>query len=333
MKIRALILGITGQDGSYLAESLLNDGYEVHGVIRRSSSFNTPRIDHIFESLKLHYGDITDFASMSSVIGQVKPHELYNLAAQSHVKVSFEVPVYTAQVDAIGTLNVLEAVRQASPGTSIYQASTSEMFGSTSPPQNEISHMMPRSPYGAAKLYAYHISRNYRAAYDMNISNGILFNHESPRRGPTFVTRKVTMGIGEIVAGRQKRIVLGNLDAKRDWGHAIDYVRAMRLIMSHGYDDFVVATGQQHTVREFVDAAFHYAGIPIIWDGDIARDAITDEVRIEVDERYRRPTEVDSLMGDASKLEKETGWKPNISFDNLVAEMVKFDIQRAWNLK
>ena len=326
--MKALITGITGQDGSYLAESLLYDGYEVHGIIRRSSSFNTSRIDHIFDSLKLHYGDVTDYISLSSIVANVQPDELYNLAAQSHVKVSFEVPSYTAQVDALGALNVLEAVRQHSPGTAVYQASTSEMFGSSPPPQREETRMSPRSPYAAAKLYAYHVSRNYRDAYDMNVSNGILFNHESPRRGPTFVTRKITMGIGRIVAGRQSKITLGNLFAKRDWGHARDYARAMRMIVSHGYDDFVVATGETHTVQEFVDSAFHCAGIPIVWTGNglVARDAMTDEVRVETDAKYLRPTEVDALCGDASKLRQLTGWKPEISFDKLVEEMVEYDI-------
>jgi len=326
---RALITGITGQDGSYLAENLLSDGYEVHGVIRRSSSFNTGRIDHIFDKLKLVYGDVTDFAAISSIVAEVEPDEMYNLAAQSHVKVSFEAPAYTASVDAVGALNVLEAVKQRSPKTRLYQASTSEMYGSSPSPQSESTPMHPNSPYAAAKLYAYHMTRSYRDAYGLHASNGILFNHESPRRGPTFVTRKITMAIARIAAGKQDRVVLGNLDARRDWGHARDYVEAMRLVI--GMDapgDYVVATGQQRSVREFVDAAFHVAGIPIVWNSarDTARDALTDEVRVSTDSRYLRPNEVDSLQGDSTRLRKATGWEPKTSFEELVREMVNADM-------
>lgn len=331
MTKKALITGITGQDGSYLAENLLRDGYEVHGIIRRSSSLNTGRIDHIFDSLNLHYGDVTDFAAINSLVAKIAPHELYNLAAQSHVKVSFEAPVYTASVDAVGALNVLEAVRQSSRNTALYQASTSEMFGSSAPPQSEWTPMLPRSPYGAAKLYAYHVSRNYRDAYDLNVSNGIMFNHESPRRGATFLTRKVTRAIGEIIAGRQTHVALGNLESKRDWGHARDYVEAMRLIVG-SRDDFVVATGEQRTVREFVELAFEFAGISIIWQGDTGIDAATGQTRVVTDRKYLRPTEVDSLKGDARKLRTLTCWRPKVSFEELVREMVEHDIERVRKL-
>ena len=293
---RALITGITGQDGSYLAEFLLEKGYEVHGLIRRSSTFNTSRIEHLYKDphekdnkLFLHYGDITDGVGLSNLIRELEPHEIYNLAAQSHVKVSFEMPDFTAQVDAVGTIRILEAIRAAKIDTKFYQASTSELFGSTPPPQSEISPFSPQSPYAAAKLYSYWVVRNYRDAYGLHATNGILFNHESPRRGETFVTRKITMAAARIKLGLQSKLYLGNLDAVRDWGYAPEYVQSMwMMLQQQNPDDYVVATGVGATVREFCDAAFSSLDLDY-------RNHVTTE------EKYLRPTEVDALIGDASK--------------------------------
>ncbi|HEY4499278.1 MAG TPA: GDP-mannose 4,6-dehydratase [Candidatus Paceibacterota bacterium] len=334
---RALITGITGQDGSYLAELLLSKGYEVHGIIRRSSSFNHGRIQHIYDyihpkRLILHYGDLTDMASLVSVIRVAKPDEIYNLAAQSHVKVSFEVPLYTGHVDALGTLNIIEAVRTLGLNAKIYQASTSEMYsGAPNGQQNEDTPFHPQSPYGVAKLYAFHISRIYRESYGMFVVNGILFNHESERRGESFVTRKVTLGIKEIIEGKRDVIQLGNLDAKRDWGHAKDYVEAMYLMLQQKTPkDYVIATGIQHTVREFCTLAFKEAGIKLIWQGKGLKergvDARTGKTRISVDPKFFRPNEVWSLRGNAAKARRELGWKPKISFKELVKRMVHSDV-------
>lgn len=340
---KAFITGITGQDGSYLAELLLEKGYEVHGIVRRSSSFNTGRIDHLYQDphekgrhLVLHYGDMTDATNIISVVQEVRPDEIYNLAAQSHVKVSFETPEYTAQSDALGTLRVLEAVRilGLEKKTKIYQASTSELFGSTPPPQNETSTFHPRSPYGVAKLYAYWIGVNYREAYGMFISNGILFNHESPRRGETFVTRKITRGLTRIAVGLQDKLFLGNLDARRDWGHARDFVEAMWMILQQETpDDFVIATGEQHSVREFCDAVCGELGITIQWHGQgssvVGVDEKTGREIIAIDCGYFRPAEVNSLLGDATKAKTKLGWTPKISFGDLVKEMTAHDLSLA----
>lgn len=342
---KALITGITGQDGSYLAEFLLDKGYEVHGIIRRSSSFNTGRIEHLYideyiedmhneKNFYLHYGDITDSTNVISLIQKIKPDEIYNLAAQSHVKVSFDIPEYTANVDALGTLRILEAVRLLSLNTKIYQASTSELYGLVQEvPQSETTPFYPRSPYGVAKLYGFWITKNYREAYNIFASNGILFNHESPRRGETFVTRKITLAVARIKLGKQKKLYLGNLDAKRDWGHAKDYVECMWLILQNEEpDDFVIATGKMHTVREFCELAFKEVGINLRWDGEgINEKGInteTDEVLIEVDPKYFRPTEVDQLLGDPSKAIETLGWNPTqTSFERLVKEMVQEDLK------
>ena len=340
---RALITGITGQDGSYLSELLLNKGYEVHGIKRRGSSFNTGRIDHIYQDphdkglrLILHYGDLTDPTNIIRVLKTVEPDEIYNLGAQSHVQVSFEKPEYTAQADAIGVLNLLEAIRilGIEDKVRLYQASSSEMFGASPPPQNEDSYFHPRSPYGVAKLYAYWIVRNYRDAYGIFASNGILFNHESPRRGETFVSRKITRGVARIKLGLQEKIHLGNLDSKRDWGHARDYVEAMHLILQHHKpDDFVIATGKQRSVRELCEAAFREIGIELEWKGsgndEKGVDKKTGKVFVEIDPRYFRPTEVESLEGDASKAKRELGWEIKTGFDEMVKEMVKHDIEEA----
>jgi GDPmannose 4,6-dehydratase len=328
MKV-ALITGITGQDGSYLAELLLGKGYEVHGIIRRSSSINTDRIDHIFRNVKLHYGDLTDSTNIVAVIQKVQPDEIYNLGAQSHVKVSFEVPEYTADVDAMGTLRVLEAVRLLGmeDRVRIYQASTSELYGLVQEiPQKETTPFYPRSPYGVAKLYGYWITKNYREAYGMYACTGILFNHESPRRGETFVTRKITQALSKISVGLQDCLYLGNLNAKRDWGHAKDFVEAMWLMLQQDEpEDFVIATGVQYSVRDFVDEAAPYFGMKIVWMGEgvdeIGYDLNTNKEVIRVDPKYFRPAEVETLLGDASKAKEKMGWEPKISFKQLVEDM------------
>tara|TARA_R100001463_G_scaffold135503_1_gene198915 strand:+ start:948 stop:1949 length:1002 start_codon:yes stop_codon:yes gene_type:complete len=328
MKI-ALITGITGQDGSYLAELLLEKGYEVHGIVRRSSLINTHRIDPIYPQLKLHYGDLTDATNIISIIQKVKPDEIYNLGAQSHVKVSFEVPEYTGQVDALGTLRILEAVRllDMEKDVRIYQASTSELYGLVQEtPQTETTPFYPRSPYGCAKLYGYWIIKNYREAYNLHASSGILFNHESPRRGETFVTRKITQGLSRISVGLQDVLELGNLNAKRDWGHAKDYVRAMWLMLQQDEpDDYVIATGKQYSVKDFVDEASPLFGMKIEWMGEgmdeVGYDWNTKRPVIKVSDKYFRPTEVESLLGDATKAKEKLGWEPEISFKQLVEDM------------
>ena len=328
MKV-ALITGITGQDGSYLAELLLETGYEVHGIVRRSSLINTHRIDPIYNDIKLHYGDMTDAGSIIQIIQKVKPDEIYNLAAQSHVKVSFELPEYTGTVDGLGTLRILDAIRilGMENNVRIYQASTSELYGKVQEvPQTETTPFYPRSPYGVAKLYGYWIVKNYREAYGLHASSGILFNHESPRRGETFVTRKITQGLSRISVGVQDVLYLGNLDAKRDWGHAKDYVEAMWLMLQQDEpDDYVIATGEQHSVREFVELAAPLFGLDIEWVGEgldeKGVDKITGRSIIEVSKKYFRPTEVDSLLGDASKAKEKVGWEPKTTFKQLVEDM------------
>ena len=323
---RALITGITGQDGSYLAEFLLEKGYEVHGLIRRSSTFNTSRIEHLYKDphekdskFFLHYGDITDGVGLSNLIRELVPHEIYNLAAQSHVKVSFEMPDFTAQVDAVGTIRILEAIRAANIETRFYQASTSELFGSTPPPQSEISPFSPQSPYAAAKLYSYWVVRNYRDAYGLHATNGILFNHESPRRGETFVTRKITMAAARIKLGLQSKLYLGNLDAVRDWGYAPEYVQSMWMMLQQKTpDDYVVATGVGATVREFCDAAFSSLDLDY-------RNYVNTE------ERYLRPTEVDALIGDASKAQITLGWKATTHWKELAEIMANSDLEKISN--
>ncbi len=318
----AFITGITGQDGSYLAEFLLDKGYEVHGLIRRSSSFNTGRIDHIYQDphepnpkLHLHFGDMTDGVGLANLIREIAPDEIYNLAAQSHVMVSFTMPQYTGQVDAIGTVAILESIRSAGINTRFYQASTSELFGSTPPPQNEASPFRPRSPYGSAKLMAYWTTVNYREAFGIHASNGILFNHESPRRGETFVTRKITRAVAAIKAGKQKKLFLGNLDAVRDWGYAKEYVESMWMMLQKEHSsDYVVATGVGATVKDFAAASFARAGLE--W-----------EKYVEVDRKYHRPTEVDALIGDPSKAEKEFGWKAKTQWKALAELMVDADLK------
>lgn len=327
----ALITGITGQDGSYLAELLIEKGYMVHGIVRRSSLINTHRIDHIFDhpQMKLHYGDLTDAGNLIHVIQKCKPDEIYNLAAQSHVKVSFELPEYTGNVDGLGTLRILEAVRilEMEDKVRIYQASTSELYGLVQEvPQKETTPFYPRSPYGVAKLYAYWITKNYRESYGMYACTGILFNHESPRRGETFVTRKITRGLSKISCGLQDILYLGNLNAKRDWGHAKDYAEAMWLMLQQDSpDDYVIATGQQYSVREFVEKSASYFGMDIEWQGEgldeIGIDKSTGRVVIRVDDKYFRPAEVESLLGDATKAKEQLGWEPKISFDELVEDM------------
>ena len=328
MKV-ALITGITGQDGSYLAELLLETGYEVHGIVRRSSLINTHRIDPIYNDINLHYGDMTDAGSIIHIIQKVKPDEIYNLAAQSHVKVSFELPEYTGTVDGLGTLRILEAIRilGMENDVRIYQASTSELYGKVQEvPQTETTPFYPRSPYGVAKLYGYWIIKNYREAYGLHASSGILFNHESPRRGETFVTRKITQGLSRISVGAQDVLYLGNLDAKRDWGHAKDYVEAMWLMLQQDEpDDYVIATGEQHSVREFVELAAPLFGLDIEWVGEgldeKGVDKTTGRSIIEVSEKYFRPTEVDSLLGDATKAKEKLGWEPKTTFKQLVEDM------------
>jgi GDPmannose 4,6-dehydratase len=340
----ALITGITGQDGSYLAEFLIGKGYQVHGIKRRSSSFNTDRIDHLYQDpheenirLKLHYGDLTDATNLIRIIQEVQPDEIYNLAAQSHVQVSFEIPEYTANSDALGTLRLLEAIRilGMEKRTRFYQASTSEMFGLVQEtPQRETTPFYPRSPYGAAKVYAHWITVNYREAYHLFACSGILFNHESPMRGETFVSRKITRALTRMRVGLQDRLFLGNLDSRRDWGHAKDYVRAQWLMLQQDApEDFVIATGQQFSVRDFVVAAGSHLGMKIEWQGrgadEVGIDAGTGRTLVSVDPRYFRPTEVDSLLGDASKAKEKLGWTPQIAFPDLVAEMVESDLKIA----
>ena len=341
---RALITGITGQDGAYLAELLLEKGYEVHGIKRRTSLFNTNRIDHLYQDphepeqrFVLHHGDMTDSSSLTRIIQQVQPDEIYNLAAQSHVAVSFEEPEYTADSDGIGALRLLEAIRilGLECKTRFYQASTSELYGKVQEiPQTETTPFYPRSPYAVAKLYAYWITVNYREAYGLYACNGILFNHESPLRGETFVTRKITRGLARIKLGLQDRIYLGNLDAKRDWGHAKDYVRMQWLMLQQDHpEDYVIATGEQHSVRDFVQAAAQEVGIAIRWEGEGVEekgyDTKSGDCIVAVDPRYFRPTEVETLLGDASKARERLGWKPEVSFPDLVAEMMREDLKEA----
>jgi GDPmannose 4,6-dehydratase len=338
--MKALITGITGQDGSYLAELLLGKGYEVHGIKRRASSFNTDRIDHLYQDphesgvkMKLHYGDMTDATNLIRIIQEVQPTEIYNLAAQSHVQVSFETAEYTANADAVGALRLLEALRilGLEKTTRIYQASTSEMFGKVQEvPQKETTPFYPRSPYGAAKVYAYWITVNYREAYGMHASNGILFNHESPVRGETFVTRKITRGLARIAGGIDKKLYIGNLNSLRDWGHARDFVEAMWLILQQDQpDDYVIATGEQHSVREFIEAAAAELGMDVEWRGsgldEVGIDRNSGREIVAVDPRYFRPTEVDTLLGDPSKAKKVLGWEAKTSFAELVKEMVAAD--------
>ena len=326
--MRALITGITGQDGSYLAELLLEKGYEVHGIVRRSSLINTDRIDHIYEQLHLHYGDLTDSANIIALLQKIKPTEIYNLGAMSHVKVSFEMPEYTGEVDALGTLRILEAVRLLDLPCRVYQASTSELYGLVQEvPQRETTPFYPRSPYGVAKLYGYWIVKNYREAYGLHASSGILFNHESPRRGETFVTRKITRGLSRISVGEQDVLSLGNLDARRDWGHAKDYVRAMWLMLQQPEpDDYVIATGEMYSVRYFVEHAADYFGMNIVWEGEgldeVGIDKHSGKIVIKVDPKYFRPTEVEQLCGDATKAREILGWTPEIDFQGLVQDMV-----------
>ena len=325
----ALITGITGQDGSYLAELLLEKDYEVHGIVRRSSLINTHRIDHIYDQIHLHYGDLTDATNIIGVIQKVQPDEIYNLGAQSHVKVSFETPEYTGQVDGLGTLRVLEAVKLLGmeKKTRIYQASTSELYGKVQEvPQTETTPFYPRSPYGVAKLYGYWIIKNYREAYNMHCSSGILFNHESPRRGETFVTRKITRGLSRISVGEEDCLYLGNLNAKRDWGHAKDFVEAMWLMLQQDEpDDYVIATGEQYSVKEFVEESAPYFGFNIEWRGEgeneFGYDLTMGKTIIKVSDRYFRPAEVESLLGDPTKAKEKLGWEPKTSFKKLVEDM------------
>lgn len=345
---KALISGITGQDGSYLAEFLLQKGYEVHGILRRSSSFNTGRIEHLYfdewvrdmkqkRTINLHYGDMTDSSSLIRIIQQVQPDEIYNLAAQSHVKVSFDVPEYTAEADAVGTLRMLEAVRilGLEKKTRIYQASTSELFGKVQEvPQKETTPFYPRSPYGVAKQYGFWITKNYRESYGMFAVNGILFNHESERRGETFVTRKISLAAARIAQGEQDKLYLGNLDARRDWGYAKDYVECMWLILQHDVpEDFVIATGEMHTVRKFATLAFKEAGIELRWEGEGVNekgiDVVTGKTLVEVDPKYFRPSEVEQLLGDPTKAKTLLGWNPcKTSFEELVSIMVRHDMEK-----
>ncbi len=336
---KALITGITGQDGSYLAELLLEKEYEIHGIVRRTSTYNRGRVEHLFEqsekkpNIFLHYGDLADSRSLSALVEKIKPDEVYNLAAQSHVGVSFEMPEYTADVTGIGTLRLLDVLRTTHTSARFYQASSSEMFGRVQEtPQKETTPFYPRSPYGVAKLFAYWITVNYRESYNMFASNGILFNHESPRRGENFVTRKITLSLANMLAGKLDVLRIGNLNAKRDWGYAKDYVEAMWMILQQEKpDDYVVATGETHTVREFIEKAFLVAGINLEWVGDGVNergvDRKTNKELVAVDPKYFRPAEVDLLIGDPSKAESKLGWKPTVSFDELVRMMVESDLQ------
>jgi len=333
---KAFITGISGQDGSYLSEILLEKGYEVHGIIRRSSVFTTDRIEHLFEEKNFytHHGDLSDSSNLHRLVNSIEPDEVYNLGAQSHVAVSFEVPEYTADVDALGSIRILDAIRDLKKECRYYQASTSELFGGIpgTEPQNELTPFYPKSPYGVAKLYAYWICVNYRESYGLYASNGILFNHESPRRGETFVTKKITKAVANIIKKKQEKLVLGNLDAKRDWGHAKDYAYAQWLILQQKKSsDFVIASGETHTIREFVELAFREVGIEIIWNGsgenEKGVDAKTKNVLVEVSSQYFRPAEVEVLHGDPTKAEKELGWKRKVSFKELVSTMVKYDLE------
>jgi GDPmannose 4,6-dehydratase len=341
VKKKALITGITGQDGSYLTELLLEKGYEVHGIIRRSSSFNTGRIDHLHndpdilnETLFLYYGDLTDSSNLNRILEKVDPDEIYNLGAQSHVKVSFEVPEYTAEVDAMGTLRFLDAIKEIGLKTKFYQASTSELYGKVrETPQSETTPFYPRSPYAVAKIYGYWIIVNYREAYGLFASNGILFNHESPRRGETFVTRKITRAAARIKHGLQDVLTLGNLDAKRDWGYAPEFVEAMWLMLQQeAPDDFVIATGETHTVREFIEVAFNELEMDIAWEGkeenEVGRNPETGNVVVQVHPRYYRPTEVDVLLGDPSKAKRILGWEPKTTFEELARLMARADYEK-----
>ena len=336
---KAFITGITGQDGSYLAELLLEKGYQVHGMIRRSSSFNTGRIDHIYRDphdpetrLLLHYGDLNDASSINRLLREVRPDEIYNLGAQSHVRVSFDVPEYTGEVDALGTVRLLEGIRETGLDTRFYQASSSELYGKVvETPQRETTPFYPRSPYACAKAYSFYITMNYRESYDMFACNGILFNHESPRRGETFVTRKITRAAARIKLGMQERLYLGNMEAKRDWGFAGDYVEAMwRMLQAERADDYVVATGETHSVREFAELVFGRLGIQLSWKGEgvneVGLDSANGKVVIEIDPRYFRPAEVDLLLGDAAKAKLELGWEPKTSFSQLVQMMTDADL-------
>ena len=341
MKKTALITGVTGQDGAYLSKFLLEKNYEVHGIKRRSSSFNTGRLESIYvdphensPNFFLHYGDLTDSSNLIRIIQKTKPNEIYNLGAQSHVQVSFETPEYTANSDALGTIRLLEAIRTLNliKKVKFYQASTSEMFGKSPPPQNENTEFQPRSPYAAAKLYSYWVTINYREAYNLFASNGILFNHESPMRGETFVTRKITRAVASIFKGKQQKLWLGNLDAKRDWGHAKDYVEGMWKILQYNTpEDFVLATGKSYTVRQFCEIAFKEVGVALEWVGEgineIGKDIKSGKVLIQIDKRYFRPTEVDYLEGDASKAKEKLNWVPKISLKSMISEMVQNDLK------
>ncbi len=335
-KKNAFLTGITGQDGSYLAELLLEKGYEVHAILRRSSVFTTPRIDHLMDHRNLHtyHGDLADSSNLHRLIADINPQEIYNLGAQSHVGVSFEVPEYTAEVTGIGTVRLLDAIRDSKVDCRFYQASTSELFGGIpgTEPQSETTPFYPKSPYGAAKIYGYWVTVNYRESYDMFACNGILFNHESPRRGETFVTKKITQAVARIHQGQQEVLRLGNLDAKRDWGHARDYVHAMWLMLQQEKaQDYVIATGETHSVREFVERAFRETGVEIQWQGagpgEIGVDAASGKTRVMIDPRYFRPAEVELLLGDPTKAETELGWKREVSFEQLVRCMVRYDLE------
>ncbi len=337
---KALITGITGQDGSYLAELLLSKGYEVHGIIRRASSFNTHRVDHLYhdqheKNVKffLHYGDLTDSSNLNRLIEKINPAEIYNLGAQSHVQVSFEVPEYTAEVDGIGTLRLLDAIRETGVQSRFYQASTSELYGKVvETPQSETTPFYPRSPYGVAKLYAFWIVKNYREAYNLHASNGILFNHESPRRGETFVTRKITMAVARIHRGLQDCFYMGNIDSFRDWGYAPDYVKMMHLMLQQDKaDDYVVATGEMHTVREFIEKSFAKVGRNIQWQGkgvdETGIDTTNGKIVVRIDPRYFRPAEVEQLLGNPAKAKEKLGWEPEVKFEQLVDIMVEGDLR------
>ena len=333
--VKAFITGVTGQTGSYLAELLLQKGYEVHALVRRASLFTTARIDHLLEHENFHtyHGDLTDSSNLHRLISSINPNEIYNLGAQSHVGVSFEVPEYTAEATGVATIRILDAIRDANVRCKFYQASTSELFGGIpgTEPQNELTPFYPKSPYGAAKLYSYWVTVNYRESYGMFACNGILFNHESPRRGETFVTKKITKAVAHIFKGEQSELLLGNIDSKRDWGHAKDYVEAMWLMLQQDEPgDYVIATGQCYTIREFVNFAFLEVGIHISWEGvgldEVGKDSKTGKVLVRIDEKYFRPAEVELLLGDSSKAEKELGWKATTTLKEMVSEMVQYDL-------
>ena len=337
---KALVTGITGQDGSYLAELLLEKGYEVHGIIRRSSSFNTDRIDHLYKDrhetgvkMFLHYGDLTDSSNLNRIIEKVHPSEIYNLGAQSHVQVSFEVPEYTAEVDGVGTLRLLDAIRETGVDCRFYQASTSELYGKVQEvPQTEATPFYPRSPYGVAKQYAYWIVKNYRESYDLHASNGILFNHESPRRGETFVTRKITMAVARISRGLQACLYMGNINAFRDWGYAPDYVKMMWMMLQQDTpDDYVVATNEMHTVRDFIEKSFICVGIDIEWEGEgvdeVGTNKATGDIVVRMDARYYRPCEVEQLLGNPAKAKRQLGWEPRVKFEELIKIMTEGDLK------